>query len=243
MFNALLASAQTPISQVQRTVEEAHRSAAAVQQTIDAHYQQLNEGTRQYRELELQLRRIESANRKLTLQLTQGGETQRKLTAQLDAAADLEAGIEPLMQQMHTSLRDLVARDLPYQRAERLAVVDRLGDTLEQVDMPLSQRYRQLVLAFLQEAQHGQEFAHYSDEIDVAGERLTVDVFRLGRLGMYYLTPEGKQAGFYLAQSARWQPMDIALAPLRQAKKNIEQESAEQLLALPLPVLERGVKP
>ena len=58
---------------------------------------------------------------------------------------------------------------------------------------------------------------------------------RIGRLALYYLTPDQQQGGMWNKQSRTWQPLnEEALQEVSTAIKLAEQQISPQLLSLPV---------
>ena len=54
------------------------------------------------------------------------------------------------------------------------------------------------------EAQYGGTVEVYQDRITVAGESVHTDILRLGRLSLFWMTPDGRRAGQYDEAADQW---------------------------------------
>ena len=62
-----------------------------------------------------------------------------------------------------------------------------------------------------------------------------MDFLRLGRVGWYYLTPDGQRGGVWSAEQDGWQPLDeAALGEVRKGLAIAREQRAPALLNLPI---------
>ena len=58
--------------------------------------------------------------------------------------------------------------------------------------------------AYQLEAKFGKTIENYPGYIDIKSNKTAVDFFRLGRLGLYYRTPDGDETGYWDALNNSW---------------------------------------
>lgn len=118
-----------------------------------------------------------------------------ELARRLEEAQRLEVSLEDTLLAILGRLEAAVAADLPFLAAERegrLATVRReLGDPAASA----ADKLRRVLEAVLIEARYGGAFEVYQDRIAPAGEELTVDLLHVGRLGLFWLTPDAARGG------------------------------------------------
>jgi len=223
---------------LQRGLEEAratHQAAAHSQERID----RLDDETRRmlddYRTLQAELQDLEKYNTRM----------QRLVQAQDNGIADLELQIEeleqtrrrilPLMGDMLTGLERFVAADTPFLARERSLRLQGLQELLDDPVTGLAEKYRRLLEAYGIEADYAYGIEAYTGELELDGERLSVDYLRLGRTGFYWLSPDGGRAGVWNAVDDRWQALEPeAAAGIRRAIRVARKQAPPELLQLPL---------
>lgn len=216
---------------------KANTNAAEIQQRISALDDERSSMFDEYRHLLRQAESIERFNEHLE-QLIAGQDAELGELAEREAAiAETHRELLPLMQQMLSTLESFVAMDSPFLRAERQARLERLSELMHAPGMGLAEKYRRLLEAYQVEAEYGRTFATYRAPLNggkPGGDRI-VDILRIGRVGLYYLSPDRESGGAWDAVTRNWYPLDrgqrrrLQIA-LRVANKTM----APTLLELPL---------
>ena len=118
-----------------------------------------------------------------------------ELERRLAESGRLEAGLADSLRILALRLSELVERDLPFLHQERTARLDLLEREMIRPDLSSPEKLRRLLEALQIEAQYGGDLELYQDRIVVAGDSLYVDLLRVGRLAVYWRTPDGKRGG------------------------------------------------
>ncbi len=177
-----------------------------------------------------------SVRRRLVADRLQGLEERvAELERRLDESERLQAGIEDTLAIMLARLETWVARDLPFLPDERRMRLENLRDELIRPEVGPSEKLRRLLEAMQIEAQYGASAEVYQDRIAVAGDSLFVDVLRLGRLSLFWRTPDGERAGEYDRVSRSWVelPRDHRQA-IAKAMEMAARRRPIELITLPL---------
>ncbi|MBU1567791.1 MAG: DUF3450 domain-containing protein, partial [Proteobacteria bacterium] len=89
--------------------------------------------------------------------------------------------------------------------------------------------------ALLVEAEYGNTIEVYQETIGLDGREVLVDIFRLGRVGLFFQTLDQKSCGFYNVAIAAWQPLATAYNRTLLAAMEIgAKRRPVELLTLPL---------
>lgn len=232
----LLASEQA-VAQAAESVE-AQQTQAALQEQIDAADEQTREQLQELRRLERETRRLEADNASLTGRLAEEAERQQRLTSALDTLEETRAALPVIEQNMAEQLSSWIEHDLPFLRDERLARVERQPD--EQGENTI-ERINGLLEAWRVELDYGREMDSWRGRLRQDENEREVDFLRIGRIGFYYLTPDGREGGVWNAESSEWQPLkDEYLREVRSGLRMAEDQRAPDLLTLPLSVSANG---
>lgn len=213
---------------------EAQQAQAALQEQIDAADEQTREQLEELRRLERETRQLEADNASLTGRLAEEAERQQRLAIALDTLEETRAALPVIEQNMSVQLSQWIESDLPFLREERLARVERQPD--EQGANTI-ERINGLLEAWRVELDYGREMDSWRGRLSQDGSEREVDFLRVGRIGFYYLTPDGREGGVWRAESRAWQPLDDEyLREVRNGLRMAEDQRAPELLTLPLSI-------
>lgn len=228
----LLASDQAVAQAAERI--EAQHTQAAFQQQLDAADEQTRTQWEELRRLERETRQLTADNASLTERLAKEAERQQRLATALDALDETRAALPVIEQNMAEQLSQWINRDLPFLRDERLARVERQPDERGE---NTSERINRLLEAWRVELGYGQDMDSWRGRLSQNGREREVDFLRIGRIGFYYLTPDGREGGVWSAHSGAWQPLnDEHLREVRSGLRIVEDQRAPDLLTLPLSI-------
>lgn len=127
-------------------------------------------------------------------------ELQRKKTELARAAEELE----PYLDETLSRLSAFIAQDMPFLKTEREARLEFLSASLADYKISAGEKLRRVLEALKVEADYVKGIEVTTEEIAAGGETFTADLFRFGRLGWYYMTPDRKSFGYYSKESGGW---------------------------------------
>ena len=147
----------------------------------------------------------------------------------------LQGQITPFITGLLEKLAKLNAHDLPFlaeERTKRLSALTALNADLE---APVSEKFRKLMEALLIEAEYGQTIEVYQQTIHLDGEETLVNIFRLGRLRLFYQTLDKQQCGFFNTARKSWHPLPGTYLKTLQAAIDMgSKRKPVEILDLPL---------
>ena len=117
------------------------------------------------------------------------------ITKQIEDLDETNKYVLPLLERMVITLRDLIEIDVPFLIDERMARLEELEDILFKANFSTAEKFRKIYEAYQIENEYGRTIEAYSSSIDVDGINLAAQFFRLGRLNLYYMTPDGDETG------------------------------------------------
>jgi len=212
-----------------------NRQEQLTQQRID----QLSEQTRamldEYHVLNRELEALSVYNDQLQRLTVSQQEEKTLIHQQMEDIELTQQEIVPLMLRMIERLNDLVINDAPFLGKERRQRVSLLRELMDRSDVSVAEKYRRVLEAYQIELDYGRTLEAYRDELEVDGTVRTVEILRVGRVGLYYQTLDGHHAAYWNAQDRSWIPVNATRRlAIRRALRVASQQAAPELLELPV---------
>ena len=143
-------------------------------------------------------------------------------------------GILPTLEEMVGTLESIINNDTPILLTERKARVVELKDILKQSNISTSEKFRRVFEAYQIENEFGRTIESYRDEITFDSETYNVEVFRLGRVGLYARTSDGRHTAMYSKKEGKWIRKKGIDSELIIALKIARKELPPSLLKIPI---------
>ncbi len=154
---------------------------------------------------------------------------------QLDDIQQISEQIQPFLDELRSRLKAGIAADLAFLPDERQERMEKMEKLLDEPDVESSEKYRKVMEALLIEAEYGFTTEVYQDIITIEGQKRLVNIFRLGRINLFYLTLNREKCGFYNIAEKQWQPLSgLHLAEIETAVDIATKRETAELLTLPL---------
>ena len=223
---------------------QANRAAGAAQQQIN----QLDDQTRalleRYRAALWQTQQLNVYVQQVgPLLATQDGD-RAALQQQLQQFSSSSHDLTPLLLRMLDSLDKFVALDLPFLQQERRERVGALKRLMGDAGTPQAEKYRRMLEAYKIEADYGRSLGAERMQLQLGGGSKVVDVLHLGRVGLYYLSLDGTEAGCWDAQAKQWMGISGRYrSVIREGLKIAHETAAPEVLVLPVPAAAAAAKP
>lgn len=126
------------------------------------------------------------------------------INEQIDSLDDINVDILPLLKTMIDTLKKIIELDVPFLIESRLVRVNELDELILRADITTAEKFRKVYEAYQLEAKFGKTIENYPGYIDIDNNKTAVDFFRLGRLGLYYRTPDGDETGYWDSLNNAW---------------------------------------
>ena len=220
----------TALSEQKSSVQDAARSQTRVAQLAD----QTTELLGDYRVTIQRLDRVRIYNENLESLVRDQEREKLDIQRQLTSFQEVQQEIIPLMFDMIDDLAQLIELDMPFQLRERRDRVQLLRDIMEQSDVTVSEKYRQIMNAYQIEADFGRTTEAYDGQL---GDR-KVDFLRVGRVLLAYQTPDREETGFWNKNTGEWEVANEFRNDVVEGLRIARQQAAPNLLRLPLPAPE-----
>jgi len=165
---------------------------------------------------------------------SQAAERER-FNVELREVEQVRQAIVPLMVEMVEVLDNFISLDQPMLVEERQARINQLQSIVTRADVEIAEKYRRIMESYLIEAEYGQSLEAYEAQIPIGGVERTVDILRVGRVALYYLSLNREEAGIWNPETGRWSTLsDDYLGSLDYALRMAREQAPPNLVNLPL---------
>lgn len=164
--------------------------------------------------------------------------TQKRISAKEKQLADvlqIEQEMDPFLHRLVEELSLIPEEDLPFLQRERKDRIAKLRLILSDPAISMSERYRKTMEALQIEAEYGVTLETYQEMLDQEEEKILVNILRLGKLGLYYVTLDESSCGFYNVAENKWQRLaDNYIYSLQTAVAIASRRRPAEIIEMPL---------
>ena len=142
---------------------------------------------------------------------------------------------------MIDALREFIKLDIPFLYDQRMGKVDNLDNIILRSNVTTAEKFRKVFEAYQSEHSYGNTIETYDDIMMLDGVDLSVNYFRLGRIGFYYKTLDGDQSGYWNKDTAKWVDMGSKLSnEIESAIDIANRQAPPNFINLPVSPLENN---
>jgi hypothetical protein len=124
---------------------------------------------------------------------------------QLADIQQITEGIDPFLYDLVGRITALSSEGMPFLKEERARRAENLQKMMGNPDVQTSEKFRKVMEALLVEAEYGNTIEVYQETIDVSGRTMLVNIFRLGRVSLFYQTMDQMESGWFDVAGGRWE--------------------------------------
>jgi hypothetical protein len=234
-FIPLAESANDPLSRSIDTSKQNTRQEIKTQQRIE----QLDDETKamleEYQRLSRELEVLKVYDDQLERLVASQQEEKTSIQQQMQDLELTQREIVPLMLRMLNWLEGFVRIDQPFLPAERNLRLAQLEQLMDRADVSVGEKYRRVLEAYQIEMDYSRTIEANRGELANGDTPRTVDFLRIGRVGLYYLTLDRAEVGFWNPASGQWEVLPERYnLPIRNGLRIARKQSAPDLLNLPV---------
>lgn len=187
------------------TAVDTRQATQAAREKWDAQRQRLAE---EYDRLKAENEQLLFANGNLTQKAGDLKRSNEVLTREKAEAQRIRTELVPFLEQLLGRLKALVAADAPFLSQERNDRLARLEVILDDPDITIAEKYRKVTEAQFVEAEYGNTVEVYREKIVVDGAEVLADIFRMGRVALFFLALDRESAGIFDVANNQWHTLD-----------------------------------
>lgn len=229
-LNTLAAS--DPVADALAATAAANKAAAESQLRVNSSADSATSLLQKYRTATWQAQQLQVYGQQLGQLLAAQEAEKISLRAQLIELERTERELTPLMLRMQQTLEKFVSLDLPFLRSERRERVDNLKRAMADPEVAIAEKYRRVLEAYQVEIDYGRSLG--AERAEVEGRE--VDVLRVGRTALFFLSLDGAVAGRWDAAAKAWKPLDKHWrSSVKKALRVAREIAAPATFTLPMP--------
>lgn len=230
--------AQGAGSPATEAIDEQARSqseAAATQERIDRLDDQSRAALEEYRETLRHIDQLKNYNAQMDRMIATQQAEVMELEREISGIEDTKRQILPLMRQMLDVIGQLVEADAPFLLEERTTRIEELEALMQQAGTSLAEKFRRLLEAYQIELEYGNTIEAYRAELPRSSESRTVELLRIGRTELYYLSLDAQEAGVWDRRTGGWEVLPRGdVQKIRQGLRLARKELPPDLIRLPI---------
>jgi len=232
-----MAIGQSPDS-VHRSVGEAIDAEAKAQKKADDWSWKKQDFIDEIRDLKYRVTWLQYQKEKHDIYIARVKENIADLEFKKAETLKVREQLDPYLEEVVNRLKAFVDNDLPFLPGERKRRLAFLTDSLNDYQLQLSEKLRRVFEGVQIETTYGRMFASNDTTLNLAGSDTQVTLLRLGRVGMYYLSLDGTQAGRWDDETQQWEALpENYIRPIGRGLDIAERKRSVELIDLPLGAL------
>jgi hypothetical protein len=241
LAGALVLAAAVGLSRAQ----DAKQLADTVSKTVDTHQQTQKQqqawaeeksdlGAR-YRSAKAQ---VEYLDKKMAFEQKEVDELDKgiaELERRMVESVRLNESLQDSLNAVVGHLEAWVSRDVPFLLEERQTRLASVREAIARPDVTPAEKLRRVLEALQVEANYGNLAEVSQEKIVVGGGEVHADVIRVGRVSIFWRSPDGKRVGEYDRASKAWVELDSKhVQEINELREMVMRLRSTKVVSLPL---------
>ena len=188
-----------------------------------------------YDKLLLENEALTATNRNLLKQELKNRDLNKSLERQKLESLRIQKEMLPFLNSVQARLVTLVENDAPFLQKERNIRLKKLKDVMEDIDVSIAEKCRKVMEALAVEAEYGNTIEVYQEKIKLGENEVLGNIFRLGRVSIFFLSLDKKSAARFNVAENQWLVLDEAyIFALEKSMEMAAKRRPMELISLPL---------
>ncbi|WP_024336093.1 DUF3450 domain-containing protein [Desulfotignum balticum] len=156
---------------------------------------------------------LEAENKRMSDTSTALGQVIDQLEQEKTQTRQVREELLPFLAKVQEDLTRFVADDVPFLPEERRIRLEKLAVLMDDPEVAVAEKFRKTMEALGIEAEYGNTIEVYHDRILLGDRRVSGQIFRLGRISLYYLSLDGQEAAVFDVGEQQWRRLDDRFVP------------------------------
>ncbi len=188
-----------------------------------------------YDKLLLKNEALTTTNRNLLKEELKNRDLNKSLERQKLESLRIQKEMLPFLNSVQARLVTLVENDAPFLQKERNIRLKKLKDVMEDIDVSIAEKCRKVMEALAVEAEYGNTIEVYQEKIKLGENEVLGNIFRLGRVSIFFLSLDKKSAARFNVAENQWLVLDEAyIFALEKSMEMAAKRRPMELISLPL---------
>ena len=158
-----------------------------------------------------------------------------ELNRRMIESAKLKDNLEDSLNVVVSHLDNFIKQDIPFLMDERHARIASVREAIAKPEVSGAEKLRRVLEALQVEANYGNTVDVSQERIQVGSDEVSADVIRIGRVSVYWRSPDGKRVGEYDRASNQWVELDHKYAEtISDVREMVLRLRSTKLITLPL---------
>ena len=229
------------LTDLQKAEAQIFKASVKSQNKINGIYEQTQELLAEYRNVVDEAEVLRGYNDHVQRMVDDQKANIASLERQIAGIDQIKQGVVPLMYKMIDTLEAFIDLDVPVNLDARKARIAGLRDVMDDSNVTTSEQFRLVLEAYEIEANYGTVFDAYQGELDLNGNKITVDFVHMGRIALVAQSLDYKNAWVWNNQTRSWDELGeeyqkTITDTIRMARKQLPPDLTK------LPVFAAGAK-
>ncbi len=190
--------------QVTGQVNDSINIRQSTQKTEDVWFKRKAEMTAEFETLTRETAQLAALNKELRQKAAMQQAALDEVNREIDEIARMATQLLPFLKETRQRLEVMVESSLPFLPDERYTRLKNLGRILDDANVTVCEKFRKIMEALSIEAEYGNTVEIYQGKISIDGKNILVDIFRLGRLSLFFQSLDQKETGYFNPLTSRW---------------------------------------
>jgi len=158
----------------------------------------------EYEKLEEETERLTAQNSELKKDVTARRSSVNALKRKILEVKRITKELNPFLEQTYDRLVRFVRDDVPFLKDERSRRIAGLRRILDDPGVSISEKFRKVMEALSVEAEYGSTVEVYQERITIDHRDIQANIFRLGRISLFFQTLDRKTSGYFDPAGYAW---------------------------------------
>ena len=220
---------------VEKAVKQSINTRQKTQKNIEKWESQKTKLSYQYDQLLKENKALKATQLMLSEEEIKYKELNKSLKQQKLENLRIQKEMLPFLQSVLTRLEILVNNDAPFLKNERNVRLLKLKAIINDIDISIAEKYRKTMEALSIETEYGNTIEVYQDKIKLGNNKMMGNIFRLGRVSIFFLSLDKNSVAVFNVAENQWQFLDDIYIPvIEEAVEMASKRQPVKLISLPL---------